>query len=75
MLGSNGYKVEANHKMQPNNTTKVLYKPLILLKASFKTIKYFYKYVTKWSASLIKVGVVYIHVLRHLKEELVWAID
>ena len=33
--------------------------------------------VTRWSASVIKVGVAYvnIHILKHLKEELAWAID
>ena len=33
--------------------------------------------VTRWSASVIKVGVAYVNVRtsRHLKEELSWAID
>ena len=33
--------------------------------------------VTRWSASVIRVGVAYmnVHVSRHLKEELSWPID
>ena len=33
--------------------------------------------VTKWSAFVIKVGVLYmgVHVSRHLEEELAWATD
>ena len=33
--------------------------------------------VTRWSVSIIRVGVAYVNirVLRHLKEELSWAID
>ena len=33
--------------------------------------------VKRWSASVIRVSVAYvnIHILRHLKEELAWAID
>ena len=68
ILGSGSYKVEAHHKKQPNNITQVLYKPFILLKASFKTIIYFYKYVIRWSTSVIKVGVVYVYVSRYLKK-------
>ena len=29
IFGSDGYKVEAHHKKQPNNTKQGLYKPLI----------------------------------------------
>ena len=30
--------------------------------------------VTRWSTLVIKMGVVYVNVLRHLKEELAWVI-
>ena len=51
----------------------MLYKPLLHCK-SFKTAVVL---VTRWSASVIKVGVVDVDVrlLSHLKEELAWALD
>ena len=51
----------------------MLYKVLI----HCKVVKNSCTLVTRWSTSVIKVSVVYIHicVLRHLKEELGWAVD
>ena len=36
-----------------------------------------YIIVTRWNPSVIKVGVAYVgvHILRHLKEDLAWAVD
>ena len=54
-----------------NKSKLALYKPLLSLLRSFKTK------VTRWSTSVIKVGVPYVgrRVLRRIKEELAWATD
>ena len=69
--------IDACHKNQPNRSKLVLYKPLLSLLWLFKTD--LHKPQGRESASVIKVGVVYmgityICILRHLKQELVWAI-
>ena len=69
-----GLTIEACHSNQSNKSKLALYKPLLHCNRHLKQL---YIKVTRWYTSVIKVGVVYmgVHILRHLKEELVWAID
>ena len=63
----------ATFRVTVNKSKPALYKVLIHCNSSQKQL-----YLSnEMSASVIKVGVVYmsIHVLRHWKEELAWAID
>ena len=67
-----GLTIEACHSNQPNKSKLTLCKPLLHCNRHLKQL---YIIVTRWNASVIKVGVAYVgvHILRYLKEELVWA--
>ena len=69
-----GLTIEACHSNQPNKSKLTLCKPLLHCNRHLKQL---YIIVTRWNASVIKVGVMYmgVHILRYLKEELVWATD
>ena len=63
--------IETCHKNQSNKSKLALYKALLHFYNHLKQL-----YISKkWSTLVVKVGVVCvdIHILRHLKQELVWA--
>ena len=69
-----GLTIDACYSNQPYKSKLALRKPWIHFNRHLKQL---YIIVTRWNASVIKVGVAYVgvHILRYLKEELVWATD
>ena len=74
VISRHGLSIEMCRKNQPSKNKVVLYQSLLhLSQLLFSCTK-----VTRWSASVIKVGMVYVgvvHVSRYLKEELTWGTD
>ena len=73
-ISIHGLRSEVVHGNQPNDSTyKVLHNLLFLLKESFKTI------ICKYQDGELQLHDMYIrrygiHILRHLKEEVSWAL-
>ena len=56
--------IEACHRKQPNKSKLALYKPLLYFYNHLNQVTV-HKYVTRWSISVIKVGMSYVGVKTH----------